>query len=152
MVEIAGKISKAVENVSYEQWLINHGAKHEKIINLLQAKQYSKKQIVEYFDYENMRLEHPEFCILYAKNQKCHDTKDLNCFFCGCPHFRFFTRPKDNLHSYCSIDSKDGEQICYETGIHQDCTYCTIPHKTSYVLQFYTHKWNEKMSLCKIET
>lgn len=49
----------------------------------------TKQEIIEYFRFENMVKNEPDFCPLYKDNKKCHDMEDLNCYLCACPHFRF---------------------------------------------------------------
>lgn len=138
--------------MSYQKWLLLHAKKHEKIVDKLRLKGYSKKQIVAYFDYTNFSKNEPEFCPLFEKGQKCHDMDDLNCYFCGCPNFRFYQNQTKKVRSFCKVASKDGGQFSYKNSIHQDCSNCTIPHKQEYVLQNYTHNWIDIMQLCKIET
>ncbi|MBV5348753.1 hypothetical protein JZU61_03745, partial [bacterium] len=49
----------------------------------------SESEVIEYFRFENMVVNEPKFCLLYAENKKCHETEHLNCYWCACPHFRF---------------------------------------------------------------
>ena len=138
--------------MSYEDWFLAHAAKHEKIIAKLLLKGYDKTQIIEYFVYENLSVQEPHFCPLFKDNKRCHHTKELNCFFCGCPYFRFFTQPQDNIYSFCNIKSKYGVLKCYNNEYHQDCSNCKIPHLNDYVLRNYTLNWVDKMKMCKKET
>jgi len=120
----------------YDEWLDEHQKKKEQILAKLQG--FDSKEIVEYFDYDNMVKKEKDFCLLYAMDKKCHDIKELNCFFCACPHFEFDDDGLANvehktLYSKCCINSKYGGIFEYNDAIHQDCTQCYIPHKKSYV-------------------
>jgi len=152
LAQTPSKISKAHQRVSYANWLESHAQKHQQIISKLLKKNYTKDQIVNYFRYENISKQEPNFCPLFQQKTKCHDIEELNCYFCGCPHFRFYDIPQDNIHSFCAIKSPDGEQKCYNNVYHQDCSHCIIPHKKQYILQNYTHNWLNKMKLCRKET
>ena len=133
-------------------WLESHAKKHQQIIQKLLYKGYSKNEIIQYFEYTNLSQKEPDFCPLFAQKKKCHEMEGLNCYFCGCPHFRFYSYPKDRIYSYCAIKSLDGEQKCYSNSFHQDCSNCIVPHKKEYILQNYTLKWFDKMKVCKKET
>ncbi|MEJ5168452.1 MAG: hypothetical protein WHU93_04740 [Arcobacteraceae bacterium] len=129
--------------MSYKNWFDNHAKKHQNIINKLSGKTIDV--IIEYFRFENMVLHEKDFCPLFAKNQKCHDIEELNCYFCGCPHFRFDDNaPK--IKSFCSISSKDGKQMEYNGITHQDCSKCTVPHKETYIKKHFSYSWSEVMS------
>lgn len=139
--------------MSYTQWVQEHGAKHKKIITKLLKKNYSKEQIIDYFDFENMREKEPDFCPLYKENKKCHEIEELNCYLCSCPNFRFKDAGIKNIaekrvYSLCSIDSKDGAQGVYGDSIHQDCSKCTIPHHKNYVEQHFSLEWDKIMKEC----
>jgi Zn-finger protein len=113
--------------MKYKTWIKNHSIKHKNILNKL--KSLSDDEIVEYFDFDNMVKNEPDFCPLYKDNKKCHDMEKLNCYFCACPLFRI-----DDTKSYCDINSKYGSTIQAKDGfIHQDCSNCQIPHKTQYI-------------------
>ena len=124
--------------MSYKEWLEKHISKHRKIVDRLKKEGLSQDEIIEYFDFDNMKEKEKDFCLLYAQNKKCHDIKKLNCYLCGCPYFVF----NDNgikkvgtktLYSYCSIDAKNSKK--FETGdaVHQDCSNCFIPHLKGFV-------------------
>ena len=126
--------------MSYESWFENHAQKHKLIVNKLSH--LSKDEIIEYFRFENMVLNEPDFCPLYKDNKKCHDLKELNCYFCGCPNFRL-----EKTKSFCDIDSKDGGSIVSKNGfIHQDCSKCTVPHHEQYVKKHFDLDWKKVMS------
>ncbi|MCK5110961.1 MAG: hypothetical protein KAQ94_05520 [Arcobacteraceae bacterium] len=125
--------------MSYKSWFENHAQKHQNIIDKLQD--LSDDEIIEYFRYENMVLQEPDFCPLYKDNKKCHDMKDLNCYLCGCSNFRL-----TNIKSYCSINSKYGGTIEGKDGfIHQNCSACTIPHKESFIKKNFNRSWKTMM-------
>ena len=119
-----------------------HAKKHLKIINKLTH--LSDYEIIEYFDFDNMKIKEKDFCPLYKKNQKCHEIEQLNCYSCGCPYFRL-NNNDDKILSYCSINHKNGRTIESTTGIHQDCTNCTIPHKVNFIKANFNKNWNEIM-------
>ncbi|MGM0623190.1 MAG: hypothetical protein ACQESH_04130 [Campylobacterota bacterium] len=138
--------------MSYVKWLESHARKHQRVVQKLQAQNFSKEQIVDYFDFDTLCIKEPDYCPLFKTKTKCHETVALNCFFCGCPHFRFYENPTTQLQSFCAIDAEDGAQIRYKNMIHQDCSLCKIPHQKEYILQNYTHDWAKAMKMCKIET
>ena len=135
--------------MSYSSWFQTHGEKHKQIIDKLAH--LSDDKLIEYFRFDNMVQNEPNFCPLYKDNKKCHDNKELNCYFCACPNFRF----KDDgfevieqrtLFSTCGIDSKDGSQYISDDAIHQNCAGCFVPHSESYIKKHFTHNWFEAMS------
>jgi len=143
--------------MGYSEWMQKHAKKHKKIVEKLLRENYSKEEIIEYFDFENMKEKEPDFCPLYAKNKKCHDMESLNCYLCACPNFRF----NDNgikmiedktQYSYCSIDSKDGRQGVYGEKIHQDCSQCQVPHTKEYVTKHFDQNWTTIMPECEIKS
>ncbi len=143
--------------MSYKEWVDEHAKKHAKIIQKLSILCYSKEQIIEYFDYKNMRLCEEEFCFLYRENKKCHDMEDLNCYFCACPNFRFADTgiSKDGhstIYSECSIKSEDGRQVDFDGKIHQDCSACTVPHEKEYIQKIFDMSWSNAMSECEISS
>lgn len=139
--------------MTYSEWVEAQGKKHKIIINKLLKKEFSKEQIIEYFDFENMKTKEIDFCPLYAENKKCHDMEKLNCYLCSCPNFRF----KDDgikkveektQYSFCSIDSKDGKVGVYGDAIHQDCSGCGVPHHKAYVEKYFDLDWSKIMKGC----
>jgi Zn-finger protein len=115
--------------MTYIEWIEEHKNKHNAILEKLKGK--NKEEIAEYFSYENMKINEPDFCPLYKENKKCHDMEKLNCYFCACPYFDF--KDKEKLVSYCTIDSKYGSFFESKNAIHQDCSNCLIPHKKEFV-------------------
>ena len=73
--------------MSYKSWFETHAKKHKKIVDKLAH--LSDDEVIAYFDFDNMVKNEPDFCPLYKDNKKCHDTKELNCYLCACPNFRF---------------------------------------------------------------
>jgi Zn-finger protein len=129
--------------MTYEYWINQHQIKHKNIINRL-AK-LSDHEVIEYFDFENMVKNEPNFCPLYKENTKCHDIEKLNCYFCACPFFRLETN-----RSFCVIDSKFGGSFKSPDGFsHQDCSKCDIPHKEKYIKDNFTREWGEAMRFVK---
>jgi hypothetical protein len=137
--------------MKYIQWYKEHAAKHKAIIE--QLKNMSTDEIMEYFDYENMRTKHPDFCPLYASNSKCHDIKNLNCYMCGCPHFRFNDdgiEIKENRVVYSLCTKNLGKSFESEDAVHQDCSSCTLPHKTQFIKRNFNVSWSEIMNNCDL--
>ena len=140
--------------MSYQSWFKNHGKKHKGIVLKLVSKGYSKKRIIDYFEFENMTGLEPDFCPLYENTQKCHDIPHLNCYFCGCPFFRFHSDgiPKSNgvkMYSYCHIHSQFGRQISFDKATHQDCSQCPLPHGRRYVSSHFDFSWFNAMRNCE---
>jgi len=135
--------------MTYSEWVEEHSKKHQKILEKLKDK--SDEEIIEYFDYENMRKNEEDFCLLYKDNKKCHDMDDLNCYLCACPHFRFkdemgFEQKEGKtVFSYCSINAKKGKQFVSEDAIHHDCSDCFIPHKKGYIKKKFSRDWKSIM-------
>ncbi|MBN2721374.1 MAG: hypothetical protein JXQ77_00985 [Campylobacterales bacterium] len=132
--------------MTYTDWFSEHSIIHKAIMEQLKDK--SIDEIIEYFEYENMRINHPDFCPLYASNSKCHDMKDLNCYMCGCPHFRFNDAGieiKENKVVYSLCTKGLGESFESENAIHQDCSNCTLPHKVQFIKKNFNVSWSEMM-------
>jgi len=134
--------------MTYLEWFESHANKHEEIMKLLIH--LSDDEVIDYFIYENMQEKHPDFCPLYDDNVKCHDMEELNCYFCGCNHFRFsdngLKKEGDKIvYSLCSIDAKEGKTFESENAIHQDCSGCIIPHKRSVIKKYFSRDWKKVM-------
>ena len=134
--------------MSYMKWFNAHALKHKNIVDKLLELNYSKEQIVDYFDFDNMAKEEKDFCPLYKDNKKCHDMKELNCYLCACPNFKFNdngldTRDEFKILSKCNINN--GEEFVGNGVIHQDCSSCTVPHHKSYILKNFSSDWKEIM-------
>jgi len=138
--------------MSYASWFQEHGEKHKKIIKKLSH--LSDAELIEYFRFDNMVKNEPNFCPLYEQNKKCHENKELNCYFCACPNFRFNDEgfkevDGKKLFSTCSIDSKDGSQYIFEDAIHQNCAGCFVPHSEKYIKKNFTRDWFNAMNQVK---
>lgn len=121
--------------MGYKEWFESHAQKHKALVEKLSH--LSDDELIEYFDFDNMVQNEPDFCILYKENKKCHDIDELNCYFCACPNFRLA-----NEKSFCAIDSKDGGSIESPDGfVHQDCSKCSVPHKTKYIKSKFDRDW-----------
>ncbi|WP_309497517.1 hypothetical protein [Sulfurovum sp.] len=137
----------------YNDWYVEHAKKHAAIMQKLEAQGLDEFDIVQYFIFENMVKNEPDFCELYATNTKCHEMYELNCYMCGCPHFRFNQSPpmQDGLeyHSVCSINSKRGKRSITDEQVHQDCSGCTIPHGEDYIFSNFNTDWRKMMKKVK---
>ena len=139
--------------MSYISWVETHAQKHKVIIDKLLKKGFTKEQIIDYFDFENMKVKEIDFCPLYAENKKCHDMVSLNCYLCSCPNFRFKDEGLEKIegrtkYSFCDIESKDGRAGVYGDSIHQDCSKCSVPHHKSYVEKNFDLDWSKIMKKC----
>ncbi len=99
--------------MTYKEWFETHASKHAVIMERLTH--LGNTEVIEYFRFENMVLNEPDFCLLYAQNKKCHEIEHLNCYWCACPYFRFndsgfSIENEQTLYSMCSIESKEGER------------------------------------------
>ncbi len=133
--------------MSYKSWFEKHSKKHQKIVEKLLKEGLNKEEIIKYFSFENLKEKEKDFCPLFEKNQKCHDIEDLNCYFCGCPYFRFNDKER-KIKSYCSINSRFSSQIKSNEIIHQDCSFCPIPHKEGFIKKNFNLSWMEAMREC----
>lgn len=142
--------------MNYTDWFNAHGKKHQKIVAKLQAQNLSVDAIIEYFDFESMCRNEPDFCALYETHKKCHDIESLNCYLCACPNFRFDDNVKEEKgikrFSHCNIDSVDGAIFKHENTQHQDCSGCSVPHHKSYVKKHFKYNWFEIMDACNHTT
>jgi hypothetical protein len=138
----------------YKSWLEKQCEGHAKIVEKLLEKGYDKAQIIDYFEYENMRKSEVDFCPLYKDNTKCHDTQYLNCYLCACPNFRFsdlgFQRVDGVEYSNCGINSKDGIQKNFDGQIHQDCSKCIVPHEKKYITKHFDESLEKIMKNCDL--
>lgn len=129
--------------MTYQEWIDSHKTKHQKIISKLFY--LSDRELLEYFDFDNMVNNEPDFCILYKTNEKCHDMEKLNCYLCGCFYFRF-----DKMNSFCKIDSIDGKKINSHDGfLHQDCSECSVPHNINFIETNFDRDWENIMKNVK---
>jgi len=137
--------------MTYEEWYADNYKKKQEILERLQGK--SPREIVDYFDYDNMILREPDYCPLYKDKMKCHNMDDLNCFFCACPYFLYGNNnnpieiDRDNnteIMSKCSIKSKFKDVFTYIQDDTKkkacDCSGCYIPHKKEFVYRYIKNK------------
>jgi Zn-finger protein len=137
--------------MTYQEWFNTHARKHANIMTKLTH--LSDDEVIRYFRFENMVQEENDFCLLYATNTRCHETLDLNCYLCACPHFRFNDtglgiKEGKTLFSLCAIDAPHGGQFCTDTAIHHDCTGCLIPHREGYIRKVFDREWLVMMKNC----
>jgi hypothetical protein len=130
--------------MSYKSWFQSHGKKHKEIVDRLSH--LSDNELIEYFRYENMVKNEPDFCPLYEDNKRCHNMENLNCYLCACPNFRFddngFREEEGRtLFSYCNINSIGGNQFKSESAIHQNCVGCLLPHREIYIKKLFSRDW-----------
>lgn len=134
--------------MTYSEWFQSHGSKHQAIMKKLQH--LSEEEVIQYFRFDNMVKEEPDFCPLYKENRKCHDIDILNCYLCACPNFRFDDEglekeEEKTLFSLCNIDSKDGSRYISDDAIHQNCSECLVPHQEAYIKKVFSRNWFEIM-------
>ena len=127
--------------MTYSEWQTENSAKRSKLQRKLESWGLNQKQVISYFNYDNMRVNQPDYCGLYKTNSKCHQMDNLNCYLCACPHFVIHNPPlpagKNELHSTCSISSRFAETFTTDNSSHCDCTNCTIPHTEKAALANY---------------
>ena len=134
--------------MTYDQWFQLQGELHSNVMKKLTHK--SVDEIIEYFKFENMVKNEPDFCPLYKDNKKCHDVEELNCYLCACPHFRFddlgFVKIGETV-VYCilSIFSKNELKKMGELCLKYGCSGCTIPHRAKYIKKDFKANWFEAM-------
>ena len=138
--------------MTYRQWYEEFGNRHRAVIG--QLAEESGEELIEYFLYENMRRLHPDFCPLYTRGEKCHDLEELNCYLCGCPHFRYCDDGIDTVegkvrYSLCAIDAKEGRRFETEEAIHQDCSGCPLPHLSGFIRRHFDRDWAAVMAECE---
>ena len=131
--------------MTFTEWVQKHEQEKNKI--LAKLSHLNTKQLVDYFEYENMKVNEPTFCPLYETNTKCHNLPDgkLNCYFCACPYFVYTDGEPLSIdhgmkvYSKCSIESVFAMKFIWEENGEDncqcDCSQCFIPHKKSVVLQ-----------------
>jgi len=141
--------------MSYLEWFETHANKHHTIVQKLSAQKYTKERMIDYFLFENMVEKEPDFCLLYANKQKCHDIKALNCYLCACPHFRFNDaglRVEEGVTcmSECSIGSKKSGVFVYENVAHLDCSVCIVPHTKAFIRKHFDVDWKKIMQKCSV--
>lgn len=141
--------------MSYLEWFETHANKHRAIVQKLCEKKYTHEEIIDYFSFANMVEKEPDFCLLYANKQKCHELKALNCYLCACPHFRFNDeglRVEEGItcKSECSIGSKKSGVFVYENVAHLDCSECSVPHTKAFIRKHFDVDWKKMMKKCSV--
>ena len=114
-----------------KDWFDNFVAKRKAIVKLRGLR--TPEEIADYFTYENMRKNHPDFCPLYKTNRKCHDLsdKELVCYFCACPYYDYeYYDEEKKEYGRCKINSKYGKRNKYG---YWDCSDCLLPHRKKFV-------------------
>jgi len=137
--------------MGYSEWFNKHANKHKIIVEKLLLKNKTKEEIIEYFDFESMVENEPDFCPLYKDNKKCHDMENLNCYLCACPNFRFNDEGLGTYNEYkilSKCDIQNGEEFMGNGVIHQDCSKCTVPHHKAYVEKNFDYEWKKIMKKC----
>lgn len=138
--------------MSYLKWFDEHALKHKRIVDKLVKLDYTNEEIVDYFDYDKMIINEVEFCPLYKQNKRCHDMKELNCYLCACPNFRFDDNGLGSYNNHkvlSKCDINNGEKLVTKTGvIHHDCSSCEVPHHKSFILKNFSLEWREIMKNC----
>jgi len=84
--------------------------------------------LIEEWDFEKRKKTHPEECLCYQQNKKCHDIENLNCLLCFCPYYD--TSVKEGK---CKINSQSAKYRETSKGKILDCSDCIIPHKKEIV-------------------
>lgn len=134
--------------MTYGQWYASQAEKHAAVMAKLTD--LDPEAVVEYFSFESMVKNEPDFCLLYATQTKCHAIEHLNCYMCACPHFRFndngvTTVEGKTLYSYCAINAPQGRRFESDDAIHHDCSACTVPHHKTYILNHFSRDWKAIM-------
>lgn len=141
--------------MQYIEWFDAHAARHRAVVGKLRARGLDKAAIIAYFDFDNMVVNEPHFCPLYATKTKCHAMTRLNCYLCACPHFRFCdvgleTTTEGTRFSRCAIAAKQSADMQYGDAIHLDCSACTLPHHTGFVRRCFDDDWKRIMQRCPV--
>ena len=134
--------------MTYKEWFDEMAEKHRAILEGMEDA--SEEEIIDSFDYDNMCKQHSDYCPLYLEGKKCHEMENLNCYFCGCPYFRFCDEGIDRIdgkirYSLCTIDAKEGRRFETEDAIHQDCSECTLPHRRVFIRKHFDREWKRAM-------
>lgn len=126
--------------MTFNEWVSDHDQKLWAVLEKL--KDYSAEEIVDYFDFENMKEQEPDFCPLYEMNTKCHNVEKLNCLFCACPFFDYSDNEPlgisedKKVMSHCNINSRFSSTYEFENNVQCDCSNCTIPHTDQFAKSY----------------
>jgi Zn-finger protein len=101
--------------------------------------------LLDEFNYEKRRLEHPDECPCNGSSP-CHDIKDLNCLFCYCPNYN-----TEDIEGGCKIGNPEGAGYWFEheglpKGKVWDCSNCAYPHRTENVKDILSKLFNGKLT------
>jgi len=127
--------------MTYTDWRTEHDEKVKVILDRLDKDNFNAEEVIDYFKFENMVKNEPNFCLLYKDNKKCHPIENLNCLFCACPYFKFNEdgikelKGDKMLMSDCTINSKFKDEFEYENKVHCDCTNCFVPHSKGFAMR-----------------
>ena len=140
--------------MTYAEWIEDHNNKVSEILSRIDFK--SNEELIDYFEYDNMKDKEKDFCPLYGMKKKCHDIDNLNCYYCACPYFAINPTPrttgKTTIGSICTINSKHKGTFLENPDennvvkVHCDCTNCFIPHKASFAKKFLNNVTKVKVS------
>ncbi len=133
--------------MTYGEWFEAHARKHAAVMRKLENR--SMEEVLDYFAYENLSQNEPDFCPLFARGEKCHDMADLNCYLCACPEFRF-DDDAPVVKSRCAIDARAGKRFTYAGVTHQDCSECILPHTRGYIRKHFDRDWRTIMHHCDL--
>ena len=140
--------------MTYSSWATDHLKSRQAIQQKLEAKGLTPEQVVDYFNYDIMSVNKPNFCPLYAQGKKCHNVSYLNCYLCACPHFKYsddslYQKDSKKIFSECTINSRFATDFEFENDVHCNCADCTIPHTKKAALKAYEHlpKVNDTCSI-----
>ncbi|OGJ16329.1 hypothetical protein A3K74_01910 [Candidatus Pacearchaeota archaeon RBG_13_33_26] len=92
-------------------------------------------ELIKEWNFEN-RKSNADECICYQQGKKCHDIKNLNCFFCYCPNYD--TSVKEGR---CFINSPKAKYIDNHNGKILDCSDCDFPHKPENIKKLLTRRF-----------
>jgi len=112
--------------MKFSKWTSGHKSKLETIIENILDKSVS--DIIDYFEFDNMKDKESDFCPLYRTFTKCHVTNKLNCFLCGCPYFKYSDREpiaiveNKKIMSVCTISSKQAKSFEIDGIVQCDCS------------------------------
>jgi Zn-finger protein len=88
-------------------------------------------EFVDEWDFNTRRKIHPEECVCYRQNKKCHNIEELNCLFCYCPNYI-----RTIKEGACKIESPKGKYIDNHEGKIWDCSDCDFPHTKENAIKF----------------
>jgi Zn-finger protein len=104
---------------------------------MLDSKKFIEERIeliINDWYFEKRKNANPKECPCYEKNHKCHEIKDLNCFFCYCPFYG----------EKCEIKSEQAKYIQTDYGKILDCSDCAIPHENKNIFDIIMRKFYGK--------